>query len=508
MRSKARIVIGLLMLLVLLGVAGYLIYDGLNNDPIASDTTAQMSQTDGQTTYMSPALNSTTFSIPMTAYMPIPIARDEMFVMNTVTLLTTDETEAEEESTEETEAETTEEETETTVDVEETEVVETEVAIEDPFDKLFITNDALVDAYLNVRDVPGGEVIAILNKHAGGHVLSYEDGWAQILSGSVLGYVDAAYIIMGREAVERSEAGVVAVVNSTSLTLRSEPNENSTSMDILTVGQRVPVISYENGWVNVVDEDMFGYVKAEYVYFTMNSGYAVLLDENLWNELAGVEETEPEVVIPETQPVIIPETQPAVVPETQPVVVPETQPVIVPETQPVIIPETAAPTVAPTTVAPTTVAPTTAAPLTADEKIAQRIAAYANSGQATMPAIYPTAAEVYLMACVITLEDGYGSAAGQLAIANVITNRLRSGIWGNTVPGVIYAPGQFYPQGHPVLEEQMRKGPFDASMEAALQACAGINNIGDYMFFCSVKRAETMQASSMLNVDGVVLYKR
>lgn len=51
--------------------------------------------------------------------------------------------------------------------------------------------------------------------------------------------------------------------------------------------------------------------------------------------------------------------------------------------------------------------------------------------------------DAYLIACVVSAEAGGDIYEDQLAVANVILNRLKSGRYGNSVSNVVYARGQF-----------------------------------------------------------------
>lgn len=105
--------------------------------------------------------------------------------------------------------------------------------------------------------------------------------------------------------------------------------------------------------------------------------------------------------------------------------------------------------------------------------------------------------ELYLLACIIEWEAGWEPYEGKLAVANVVLNRVRSTKFKqNNITDVIYAPGQFTGvlDGNGNISERfgnlLANGPtHDDCYTAAAEALAGINNIGDYCFFISVKKA-------------------
>lgn len=93
----------------------------------------------------------------------------------------------------------------------------------------------------------------------------------------------------------------------------------------------------------------------------------------------------------------------------------------------------------------------------------------------------------YLLACLVSMEAGYEPYEGQLAVANVVLNRLRSGYYGSTISDVIYAPGQFPSVYGKAMTGYLNNGPLPQAQQAANEALAGVNNIGGYTCFNNVK---------------------
>lgn len=95
----------------------------------------------------------------------------------------------------------------------------------------------------------------------------------------------------------------------------------------------------------------------------------------------------------------------------------------------------------------------------------------------------------YLLACLVSMEAGNEPYEGQLAVANVVLNRLRSGYYGSTISDVIYAPGQFPTVNGSVMVGFLNNGPMPLAQQAANEALAGVNNIGSYTGFVNVRYA-------------------
>ena len=94
---------------------------------------------------------------------------------------------------------------------------------EDLFRNLVI---AQVNNYVNVRSLPSeeGEILGKLYNDSVGTFLSEENGWYQITSGNVTGYVKAEYCVTGEAAVEiaRQVGKRFATVTTTTLFVRTD----------------------------------------------------------------------------------------------------------------------------------------------------------------------------------------------------------------------------------------------------------------------------------------------
>ena len=151
------------------------------------------------------------------------------------------------------------------------------------------------------------------------------------------------------------------------------------------------------------------------------------------------------------------------------------------------------------------------------ERVAAAKAAMSQStsiGRTTNAAMSASDSEVYLLACIIEWEAGWEPYEGKLAVANVVLNRVRSSRFKqNTITDVIYAPGQFTGvlDGNGNISERfstlLANGPsHQDSYTAAGEALAGVNNIGDYLFFISVKKANYARYSQYTVLNNHCFY--
>lgn len=137
---------------------------------------------------------------------------------------------------------------------------------EDLFRNLVI---AQVDNYVNIRSIPGleGEVVGKLYNNSVGTFISEENGWYQINSGNVTGYVKAEYCVTGEEAVEIAKrvGKRIATVTTQTLFIRQEPTTESAKLGMLPEAEELLVLEETEGWVKVDFEEGIGWVSADYV---------------------------------------------------------------------------------------------------------------------------------------------------------------------------------------------------------------------------------------------------
>lgn len=154
--------------------------------------------------------------------------------------------------------------------VEETVEEETEVnEEEESFKNLVI---AQVTNYVNVRSTPSeeGEIVGKLYDKSVGTFLSEQDGWYEINSGSVTGYVKAEYCVTGEEAVDLAkQVGTrIATVTTTTLKVRQEPSLEAAVLGLVPIEDDLIVTEELDGWVKVNIEEGDGYVSTDYVSLT------------------------------------------------------------------------------------------------------------------------------------------------------------------------------------------------------------------------------------------------
>ncbi len=151
-------------------------------------------------------------------------------------------------------------------DIEEATGATTTTNEEETFSNLVI---AQVNDYVNVRSGPSenDEIVGKLYNNSVGTYLGEENGWYQIKSGSVTGYVKAEYCVTGQAAVELApKVGKrIATVTTTTLKVRKEASTESEVLGLVPIDDELVVLEELDGWVKVEIEEGEGYVSMDYV---------------------------------------------------------------------------------------------------------------------------------------------------------------------------------------------------------------------------------------------------
>lgn len=128
---------------------------------------------------------------------------------------------------------------------------------------------AQVKDYVNVRNIPSeeGEIIGKLYDDSVGTFVSEENGWYQITSGSVTGYVKGEFCVTGQDAVALAkEVGTrIATVNTTTLKVRKEASIESECLCMIPLAEQYVVMEETDEWVKIDTEEGLGWVSTEFV---------------------------------------------------------------------------------------------------------------------------------------------------------------------------------------------------------------------------------------------------
>ncbi len=171
------------------------------------------------------------------------------------------------------------------------EVVEEEPEEEVPVEICGYTNIGICninEGNLNIRKEPGedAELAGKLPKDAGCEIIAEADGWSQIKSGEVEGYVKSEYLLSGDAARARAEGlkTLTAKVTADVLNVREQPNTDCEVTDQMANGEEIPVIEEMGEWLKVDVDGEERYIKGEYVTVGETLKDALTLTEARYGE--------------------------------------------------------------------------------------------------------------------------------------------------------------------------------------------------------------------------------
>lgn len=151
---------------------------------------------------------------------------------------------------------------------------------------------ANVEESLNVRAEASesSELIGRLYKNTGGQILERTNGWTKFKSGNLEGWAKDDFLLFGDDAIALADSvvEVTAVVQTDSLRVRKEANEEAGVYGLLAIDDEALVVDEQGDWVAIqYSSDTVGYVAAQYVTVTRALGSGQTL-----KEIKAVEEAE------------------------------------------------------------------------------------------------------------------------------------------------------------------------------------------------------------------------
>lgn len=123
-----------------------------------------------------------------------------------------------------------------------------------------------VSGYLNMRESASKDA-KVIGKLLGGSACEILDdsteGWYQISSGGLTGYISSEFVLTGdaakMEAFEQVKQ--MAVITADKLNVRSEPSPDAQIVEQILKNERYSIISEQEGWIQISD----GYISSEFV---------------------------------------------------------------------------------------------------------------------------------------------------------------------------------------------------------------------------------------------------
>ena len=133
------------------------------------------------------------------------------------------------------------------------------------------------DSYINIRKeaTTDSEIVGIMKNNAVATVTGTEDGWYQVTSGSISGYIKAEYLTVGDQALLDSVKTRTATVETETLKVRSEASTDASVVTLAGQDEQLTVTDEQTpGWVKVETSDGEGYISTEYAEVADTYQYA------------------------------------------------------------------------------------------------------------------------------------------------------------------------------------------------------------------------------------------
>jgi len=111
---------------------------------------------------------------------------------------------------------------------------------------------------------------------------------------------------------------------------------------------------------------------------------------------------------------------------------------------------------------------------------------------------------VYWLSRIIFSESGNEPLAGQIAVGNVVQNRVASSSFPNTIYGVIFDRRYGTTQFSPVANGTINNTPSEMSVIAAKICLEGYNVVGNSMFFLNPRIASSRWFDTNLTLTAVI----
>ena len=305
---------------------------------------------------------------------------------------------------------------------------------------------------LNIRENAdeNSEIVGRLFEGAYGTILGEEGEWTKISSGTVTGYVKTEYILKDKEAVKIANDYKVkiATVSEAEVRVREEGSTDSDVIYYATLNEAFPVNAdlTNDQWINIrLADSTYGYISSEFV--SVKEGFAEAIPVSRLEDLDRIKEDNLREKVKEEEASNSENSD---------------NDSSYSESENTSSSDNSS---------------------SSDKSSSSSSSNEVSQGTTTEEAVNVDVSDRYLLAAIVYAESGGEPYEGQLAVANVVLNRLRTGYYGNTLSDVIYAPYQFSATSTSAFQNALTTGGSSTSLAAADAALAGTNNIGSLKNF-------------------------
>ena len=157
-----------------------------------------------------------------------------------------------------------------------------------PFTNLGVS---IAGSYVNVRSQPStdSEVVGKLYNGCAAEILEWLEGdWVKIVSGDVEGYIASNYLATGKAAEKLADEYAekyATVIGTQTLRVRKEQSTDSTTLELIPLGERFPVVKEYEDWAEILlgtddqGNDFTGFVHKDYVDIEVIFKEAISIEE-------------------------------------------------------------------------------------------------------------------------------------------------------------------------------------------------------------------------------------
>ena len=357
-------------------------------------------------------------------------------------------------------------------------------AAESEFSTKAVAKDTI---YIYKEGKDSSDVVGIMDKGAVADILTKQGEWLKVTSGDVAGYVKESETLSGKEGYELAQQyyEVSAVVKEDGINVRVEASEDSDIFEVAYTDDKYEVDKSKSDkkWVCVNTWlDSEAYIAKEYVnvsegYRVARASEATISVKKKAKGTMDIEEKTTEASEEESED------------DTE-------------DDEDVTTTSSTTTTARATTTEEETTEETTTEEVTTTEAPKSSEPVITDSGVVSL-----SEDDIRLMAVVMTLECGNEPYDGQVAVANVILNRLKLGYYGSTISDVVYSPYQFSVVGTSSFYYYLENGPFESCVAAAREACAGTNYVKDYIAFRPTYAIDTSTLDEYIQIGNHIFYR-
>lgn len=143
---------------------------------------------------------------------------------------------------------------------------------------------AITEDYVNIRTGSDetSDIAGIITNNGIATVLEKGKEWTRITSGDCTGYIRNDLLLFGDDAGAHVEANCTrsAKINTDTLNVRQRADVKSDCITQVAYGQVFDIVSDDGKWIEIcVDEELTGFVSAEFVEYTYNLDTAKTIEQ-------------------------------------------------------------------------------------------------------------------------------------------------------------------------------------------------------------------------------------